>query len=115
MLWHILFQNAREFNIEGSQIYNDVLFLQGLLDKTLAEQAELHSVPGVNPEQLQSLVKRARSGMNSEAVQERESNSTNAHLGSKLRVASYLLIPPHGFITHTRHLHPTKISCVCHR
>ncbi|KAF7360458.1 p-loop containing nucleoside triphosphate hydrolase protein [Mycena venus] len=47
MLWHILFQNAQEFNVEGSQIYNDALFLQGVLDKTLAEQAELHSVPGI--------------------------------------------------------------------
>ncbi|KAJ7852143.1 hypothetical protein B0H13DRAFT_2359671 [Mycena leptocephala] len=44
-LWHILFQNAQEFILEGSQIYEDAAFLQRVLDKTLAEQAELHGVP----------------------------------------------------------------------
>ncbi|KAJ7153843.1 P-loop containing nucleoside triphosphate hydrolase protein [Mycena filopes] len=55
-LWYILFENAREFNQEGS------LFLQQVLDDTLTEQAELHGVVGVDPQQCASIVTRARKG-----------------------------------------------------
>jgi hypothetical protein len=74
-LWHILFQNAQEFNLEGSQVYDDAAFLQGVLDKTLAEQAELHGVPGVNSQECASIVTKARSGADIENARERESNS----------------------------------------
>ncbi|KAJ6533362.1 P-loop containing nucleoside triphosphate hydrolase protein [Mycena sp. CBHHK59/15] len=75
-LWHILFQNAQEFNMEGLCVYDDAVFLQRLLDNTLAEQAELHGMPGINPQQCKSLVTRARSGIDLETESDRvlESN-----------------------------------------
>lgn len=50
-LWHLMFDNAREFNVEGSVVYQDADFLQGVLDKTLDELAAVHSVAGVIPHQ----------------------------------------------------------------
>lgn len=56
-LWHRLFDNARQFNIEGSPIYEDADFLQEVLDRTLEDLAAQHDVPGVTEQQreLQSL------------------------------------------------------------
>lgn len=65
--------------MEGSRVYDDAGFLQRLLDDTLAEQAELHGVPGVNPQQCESLVTRARSGIDLETDSDLvlESNECN--------------------------------------
>ncbi|KAJ7508063.1 P-loop containing nucleoside triphosphate hydrolase protein [Mycena galericulata] len=54
-LWHRLFNNARQFNIPGSPIYQDAEFLHDLLDKTLEDLATQHGVPGpsVIPQQRQ--------------------------------------------------------------
>ncbi|KAJ7679894.1 hypothetical protein B0H17DRAFT_1206290 [Mycena rosella] len=46
-LRHYMFNNARSFNREDSQIYEDADFLQGILDKKLDELAVLVGVPGV--------------------------------------------------------------------
>ncbi|KAJ7466660.1 P-loop containing nucleoside triphosphate hydrolase protein [Mycena galericulata] len=50
-LWHRLFDNTRQFNVEGSPIYEDAKFLQEVLDKTLEDLAAQHGVPGVNAHQ----------------------------------------------------------------
>ncbi|KAJ6620226.1 hypothetical protein B0H10DRAFT_2216267 [Mycena sp. CBHHK59/15] len=44
-LWHRLFDNARQFNLEGSQIYEDANFLQEVLGRTLDSLAVQHNVP----------------------------------------------------------------------
>jgi hypothetical protein len=48
-LWHRLFSNARQFNIEGSPIYEDAEFLQEVFDRTLegleAQYRISHGIP----------------------------------------------------------------------
>ncbi|KAJ7762286.1 hypothetical protein DFH07DRAFT_813768 [Mycena maculata] len=50
-LWHRLFDNARQFNMEGSAIYEDAQFLEEVFDRTLGDLAAQHGVLGVNPQQ----------------------------------------------------------------
>lgn len=49
--------------MEGSRVYEDAVFLQGVLDNKLAELATLHHVPGVDLQQCEAVVTRARSGI----------------------------------------------------
>ncbi|KAJ7017792.1 Bromodomain-containing protein [Mycena alexandri] len=44
-LWHRLFNNARTYNRPDSVIYEDAEYLEGVLDRNLAELSELHGVP----------------------------------------------------------------------
>ncbi|KAJ7440267.1 P-loop containing nucleoside triphosphate hydrolase protein [Mycena latifolia] len=45
-LWRRLFDNARTYNQDGSQVYQDAEFLQGVLNNKLQELSRLHHVPG---------------------------------------------------------------------
>ncbi|KAJ6614434.1 hypothetical protein B0H10DRAFT_1745639, partial [Mycena sp. CBHHK59/15] len=45
-LWHLMFDNARQYNTEDSQVYEDANILQGVLDETLQKLIITHNVPG---------------------------------------------------------------------
>ncbi|KAJ7730236.1 P-loop containing nucleoside triphosphate hydrolase protein [Mycena maculata] len=44
--WYLLFGNARQYNIEGSQIYNDAVYLQEVFDRELYSLSTEHDLPG---------------------------------------------------------------------
>jgi hypothetical protein len=44
--WHRLFDNARTYNMPGSQIYTDADFLQTIFDQKLYVLSALHDIPG---------------------------------------------------------------------
>ncbi|KAJ7926373.1 hypothetical protein B0H13DRAFT_1862406 [Mycena leptocephala] len=44
--WHLLFENARQYNTPGSQIYEDAEFLQKVFDRQLYLLSNLHDIPG---------------------------------------------------------------------
>ncbi|KAJ7171309.1 P-loop containing nucleoside triphosphate hydrolase protein [Mycena filopes] len=52
--WHLLFANARQYNIEGSQVYEDADYLQEVFDRNLHSLSYVHSIPG--REQLQAAI-----------------------------------------------------------
>lgn len=44
--WHLMFSNARQYNIEGSQIYEDAVYLQEVFDQQLYMLSTEHALPG---------------------------------------------------------------------
>ncbi|KAF8125885.1 hypothetical protein K438DRAFT_1742298, partial [Mycena galopus ATCC 62051] len=44
--WHLLFNNARQYNMPGSPIYQDAEFLQKVFDRELYMLSNLHNIPG---------------------------------------------------------------------
>ncbi|KAK6974225.1 p-loop containing nucleoside triphosphate hydrolase protein [Favolaschia claudopus] len=44
--WHLMFDNARQFNVEGSQVYEDAVYLQRVLDSKLYALSAEHRLPG---------------------------------------------------------------------
>jgi hypothetical protein len=44
--WHLLFDNARRYNIDGSQVYEDADYLQKVFDRKLYMLSHLHNIPG---------------------------------------------------------------------
>ncbi|KAJ6456465.1 P-loop containing nucleoside triphosphate hydrolase protein [Mycena sanguinolenta] len=44
--WHLMFSNARRFNIEGSQVYEDAVYLQGIFDAKLYALSAGYNLPG---------------------------------------------------------------------
>ncbi|KAJ7750115.1 hypothetical protein DFH07DRAFT_746429, partial [Mycena maculata] len=44
--WHLLFNNAHQYNVEGSQIYEDTVYLQEVFDRELYSLSTEHNLPG---------------------------------------------------------------------
>lgn len=44
--WQLLFDNARQYNMTDSQIYQDAVFLQKIFDRKLYMLSNLHNIPG---------------------------------------------------------------------
>ncbi|KAF8176222.1 P-loop containing nucleoside triphosphate hydrolase protein [Mycena galopus ATCC 62051] len=44
--WHLMFDNARQYNIEGSQVYKDADYLQTVFDHRLFVLSHIHNIPG---------------------------------------------------------------------
>ncbi|KAJ7022999.1 P-loop containing nucleoside triphosphate hydrolase protein [Mycena alexandri] len=44
--WHLMFDNARQYNIESSQVYQDAVYLQELFDSKLYALSTEHKLPG---------------------------------------------------------------------
>ncbi|KAJ6613186.1 P-loop containing nucleoside triphosphate hydrolase protein [Mycena sp. CBHHK59/15] len=44
--WHLMFDNARRYNIDGSQVYEDADYLQKVFDRKLYMLSHLHNIPG---------------------------------------------------------------------
>lgn len=67
--WHQMFDNAREYNTEESEVYNDANILQGIFEARLQELIAAHGVPGLeDPDDsgtISSLCDRLRASTNS--------------------------------------------------
>ncbi|KAJ7094490.1 P-loop containing nucleoside triphosphate hydrolase protein [Mycena belliarum] len=44
--WHLMFDNARQYNIDGSVVYEDAEYLQKVFDRNLYMLSTLHTIPG---------------------------------------------------------------------
>ncbi|KAF8211169.1 Bromodomain-containing protein [Mycena galopus ATCC 62051] len=44
--WHLMFDNARQYNVDASQVYKDADHLQRLFDRTVYMLSHLHHIPG---------------------------------------------------------------------